>query len=84
MAKNRYRRSVSGVQVHEARLVATMRVIGISNLLTLNVQDFRRYPDIEAVTQTEAVRGQSPICNPLQEAHVTSTRGQAGAATVVY
>ena len=34
---------VSGVQVHDARLAAAMRVHGISQLLTLNVGDFRRY-----------------------------------------
>jgi predicted nucleic acid-binding protein len=37
---------VSGVQVHDARLVAAMHVHRIRNLLTLNVQDFRRYQDI--------------------------------------
>jgi predicted nucleic acid-binding protein len=35
--------AVSGVQVHDARLVAVMRVHGVSHLLTLNVEDFRRY-----------------------------------------
>jgi predicted nucleic acid-binding protein len=37
------RANVSGVQVHDARLVAAMRVHGISNLLTLNVRDFLRF-----------------------------------------
>jgi predicted nucleic acid-binding protein len=37
---------VSGVQVHDARLIAAMHVHRIRNLLTLNVQDFRRYQDI--------------------------------------
>lgn len=35
--------SVSGVQVHDARLVASMKVNGISTILTLNVADFKRY-----------------------------------------
>jgi len=35
--------AVSGVQVHDAHLVATMRVHGIRNLLTFNVADFVRY-----------------------------------------
>ena len=35
--------SVSGVQVHDARLVASMKVNGISTILTLNVVDFQRY-----------------------------------------
>jgi predicted nucleic acid-binding protein len=39
-------KSVSGVQVHDARLVAAMHVHRIENLLTLNVQDFLRYEDI--------------------------------------
>lgn len=41
--------SVSGVQVHDARLVAAMRVHGISHLLTLNRIDFLRYRDITVV-----------------------------------
>lgn len=40
---------VSGVQVHDARLVAVMRTHGITHLLTLDIDDFRRYPDITAV-----------------------------------
>lgn len=35
--------SVSGIQVHDARLVAFMKVNGISHILTLNIQDFKRY-----------------------------------------
>lgn len=42
-------RAVSGVQVHDARLVAAMNVHGISNILTFNVTDFTRYPGITAV-----------------------------------
>ncbi len=41
-------RAVSGIQVHDARLVALMRVHGLMDLLTLNVADFRRYPGISA------------------------------------
>jgi predicted nucleic acid-binding protein len=41
---------VSGVQVHDARLVAAMRVHQIKNLLTLNATDFRRYSDIVAIS----------------------------------
>jgi predicted nucleic acid-binding protein len=40
---------VSGVQVHDARLVALMRVYGVGRVLTFNVKDFIRYSDIEAV-----------------------------------
>ena len=41
--------SVSGVQVHDARLVACMKSHGISHLLTLNNRDFARYKEITAV-----------------------------------
>jgi predicted nucleic acid-binding protein len=37
---------VRGVQVHDARLVATMLVHDIPNLLTLNVADFERYAGV--------------------------------------
>lgn len=35
--------SVSGAQVHDARLVATMLVYGIESILTFNGRDFQRY-----------------------------------------
>jgi predicted nucleic acid-binding protein len=38
--------SVSGVQVYDARIVATMKTHGIKNLLTFNVDDFKRYTEI--------------------------------------
>ena len=41
--------SVSGVQVHDARLVASMHVHGVHRLLTFNAKDFVRYAGIEAV-----------------------------------
>jgi len=41
--------NVSGVQVHDARLVAAMRVHGVKRILTFNEKDFARYPDIEAL-----------------------------------
>ena len=34
---------VSGVQVHDARLVATMLVHDVTHILTFNTQDFIRY-----------------------------------------
>jgi predicted nucleic acid-binding protein len=40
---------VSGVQVHDARLVAAMRVHGFRRILTFNTQDFVRFAAIEAV-----------------------------------
>jgi predicted nucleic acid-binding protein len=41
--------NVSGVQVHDARLVSAMRVHGVKRILTFNDRDFARYTDIEAV-----------------------------------
>ncbi len=42
-------RNVSGVQVHDARLVASMHVHGVKRILTFNTRDFSRYTDIEAI-----------------------------------
>jgi predicted nucleic acid-binding protein len=41
--------SISGVQVHDARLVAAMQVHGVKRILTLNTRDFARFPSIEAI-----------------------------------
>ena len=35
--------SVSGKQIHDANVVATMHCNGLKNLLTHNIDDFRRY-----------------------------------------
>jgi predicted nucleic acid-binding protein len=40
---------VAGVQVHDARLVATMRVYHITQILTINTDDFVRYGSIGIV-----------------------------------
>jgi len=39
---------VSGVQVHDARLVAAMHVHAIKRILTFNERDFARYTTVEA------------------------------------
>jgi len=39
--------SVRGIDVYDARLVAAMRVHGLKNLLTFDVHDFKRYPEIQ-------------------------------------
>lgn len=41
--------NVSGVRVHDARLVAAMRVHGVKRILTFNQKDFARFLDIEAI-----------------------------------
>jgi predicted nucleic acid-binding protein len=45
--------SISGIQVHDARMVAAMHVHGIANLLTLNVKDFRRFSDTSVLSPGE-------------------------------
>jgi predicted nucleic acid-binding protein len=52
--RNEWRRllvehGVSGVQVHDARLTAAMRVHGVKRILTFNDRDFARYTDIEPI-----------------------------------
>ena len=41
---------VSGKQVHDARLVAAMRVHNVTHLLTFNTADFKRFSFITAVS----------------------------------
>lgn len=43
---------VSGVQVHDARLVAAMHVHNVNRILTFNTKDFARFTDIEAIDPT--------------------------------
>ncbi len=45
---------VSGKQVHDARLAATAKAHEVENLLTLNVEDFKRF-DLKAVHPSELV-----------------------------
>jgi predicted nucleic acid-binding protein len=40
---------VSGVQVHDARLVAAMLASGVTHILTLNTADFTRYAGVGVV-----------------------------------
>ena len=47
---------VSGVQVHDARLVAAMRVYGVKRILTLNKGDFARFDGVEAVHPEDVLR----------------------------
>jgi predicted nucleic acid-binding protein len=44
---------VRGVQVHDARLVALMRVHRLTRILTFDVADFARYPGISPVHPRE-------------------------------
>lgn len=50
------RYGVSGVKVHDARLVAIMKTNGVGSLLTFNIADFTRYADADIeVMHPEAV-----------------------------
>jgi predicted nucleic acid-binding protein len=48
--------SVIGVKVHDARLVAAMRVHGITHILTLDNRDFHRYTEITVVHPRELTK----------------------------
>lgn len=50
------RYGVNGVRVHDARLVAAMRVHGISDLLTFDDGDFKRYREITVMTPADVLR----------------------------
>jgi predicted nucleic acid-binding protein len=50
---------VSGAAVHDARLVASMKVYRVTHLVTFNVDDFRRYHDI-SVAAPQALASQAP------------------------
>jgi predicted nucleic acid-binding protein len=41
--------SIQGRQVHDANIVATLRVFGLGDLLTYNTADFRRYASLITV-----------------------------------
>lgn len=47
---------VKGVKVHDARMVAAMKVHGVSHLVTFNDRDFKRYQDITVLTPAEVVQ----------------------------
>jgi len=44
---------IIGVSVHDARIAALMRQRGLRQLVTLNVDDFRRYDGIEPIAPDE-------------------------------
>jgi predicted nucleic acid-binding protein len=52
--------NVQGVAVHDARLVAMMRIAGITHILTLNTADFARYSALTAVTPSDVVAASTP------------------------
>jgi predicted nucleic acid-binding protein len=50
---------VLGVQVHDARIVASMLAHGLTHLLTFNVQDYHRYDEITAIHPQAVVDGRA-------------------------
>ena len=44
---------IRGVQVHDARLAASMYVHGVGQVLTINVRDFRRFEGLRALHPAE-------------------------------
>jgi predicted nucleic acid-binding protein len=47
---------ITGVAVHDARIVATMRDANITHILTMNTADFRRYPGLTVLTPQNVVQ----------------------------
>jgi len=45
--------SVKGVEVHDARLVASIIIHRINNLLTFDTGDFKRYKEITVVSPAD-------------------------------
>jgi predicted nucleic acid-binding protein len=44
---------IQGVQVHDARLAASMYVHGVEQLLTINIRDFRRFEGLKILHPSE-------------------------------
>lgn len=44
---------ILGVQVHDAKIVASMKVYGVENLVTFNKKDFVRFPAITILSPTD-------------------------------
>ncbi len=47
---------VSGVRVHDARLVAAMKIHEMGMIITYNQRDFRRFEDVIAVSPVEILK----------------------------
>jgi len=46
--------NIQGVQVHDARLAASMYVHGVGQILTINARDFRRFGGLRIIHPTES------------------------------
>ena len=52
--------NVSGKNAHDARLVAAMRLHSMQQILTFNIQDFARYPGIQAINPLDFATAAQP------------------------
>ena len=52
--------NVSGKNAHDARLVAAMNLHSIQQILTFNIQDFERYPGIQAIHPVDVATAAQP------------------------
>lgn len=52
---------VTGKNAHDARLVAAMKRHGLTQILTFNVADFRRYSDINVLSPADVVSGRAKL-----------------------
>jgi len=55
---------VTGKKIHDARMVATMNVQKIPEILTFNGKDFTRYPTITVLSPSTVALGQLPASPP--------------------
>jgi predicted nucleic acid-binding protein len=55
--------AVTGVNVHDARLVAAMRVHGLTELLTFDRDHFNRYPGIRVIDPHTVAEEEEPPTN---------------------
>jgi predicted nucleic acid-binding protein len=66
--------AVLGVRAHDSRLVASMLVHGVTHMLTFNVQDFSRYPEITVVHRRappeRALRGTASLAEAARRREI--------------
>ena len=55
--------NIIGRQVYDARLVAVMQTYGITHILTLNGNHFRRFPGIVVVDPASVEGDENPVLN---------------------
>jgi predicted nucleic acid-binding protein len=68
--------NIQGVQVHDARLAASMYVHGVGTIMTINVRDFRRYPDLRVLQSGRVER--CITLTPLAQPSASVIRNQPG------